>query len=113
MQLVPLQSGSLFAYGVLDQGYKWDLSIEDACELGRRAIYHATFRDAYSGGGAVRSKAPGFQPLNRYIVCAWNYKKNLLSDRRMETERTLTVHQTSSSRTTRLVWWPLHQALRL
>ena len=43
-------SGSLFAYGVLDQGYKWDLSVEEACELGRRAIYHATFRDAFSGG---------------------------------------------------------------
>jgi 20S proteasome subunit beta 5 len=43
-------SGSLFAYGVLDQGYKWDLSVAEACELGRRAIYHATFRDAFSGG---------------------------------------------------------------
>lgn len=43
-------SGSLYAYGVLDQGYKWDMSVEDACELGRRAIYHATFRDAVSGG---------------------------------------------------------------
>ena len=43
-------SGSLFAYGVLDQGYKWDLTVEEACELGRRAIYHATFRDAFSGG---------------------------------------------------------------
>jgi len=26
------------------------MNIADACELGRRAIYHATFRDAYSGG---------------------------------------------------------------
>lgn len=43
-------SGSLYAYGVLDEGYKWDLSIEEAVELGRRAIYHATFRDAVSGG---------------------------------------------------------------
>jgi len=43
-------SGSLYAYGVLDQGYSWDMSVEDACELGRRAIYHATFRDAVSGG---------------------------------------------------------------
>lgn len=43
-------SGSLFAYGVLDQGYKWDLSVKEACELGRRAIYHATYRDAFSGG---------------------------------------------------------------
>uniref|UniRef100_A0A7S3R1D3 Proteasome subunit beta n=1 Tax=Dunaliella tertiolecta TaxID=3047 RepID=A0A7S3R1D3_DUNTE len=45
-------SGSLYAYGILDQGYKWDLSVEDAIELGQRAIYHATFRDAASGGTA-------------------------------------------------------------
>jgi len=43
-------SGSVYAYGVLDAGYDWDLGVEEACELGRRAIYHATFRDAYSGG---------------------------------------------------------------
>jgi 20S proteasome subunit beta 5 len=43
-------SGSMFAYGVLDSGYRPDLSEEEACELGRRSIYHATHRDAYSGG---------------------------------------------------------------
>jgi 20S proteasome subunit beta 5 len=43
-------SGSPYAYGVLDAGFKHDLSVEEACELGRRAIYHATFRDAASGG---------------------------------------------------------------
>jgi len=43
-------SGSTYAYGVLDRGYKWDLTQEEACELGRRAIYHATYRDAASGG---------------------------------------------------------------
>jgi len=43
-------SGSTYAYGVLDSGYRWELSVEDAIELGRRSIYHATHRDAYSGG---------------------------------------------------------------
>ena len=43
-------SGSLYAYGVLDAGYKWELSVEEACELARRAIFQATYRDAYSGG---------------------------------------------------------------
>jgi len=43
-------SGSLYAYGVLDEGYRWDMSVEEAIELGRRSIYHATFRDAVSGG---------------------------------------------------------------
>ncbi len=43
-------SGSTYAYGVLDSGYHWDMEIEEARELGKRAIYHATHRDAYSGG---------------------------------------------------------------
>ena len=43
-------SGSLYAYGVLDSGYKWELTVAEAIDLGRRAIYHATHRDAYSGG---------------------------------------------------------------
>ncbi|GIY24988.1 proteasome subunit beta type-5 [Caerostris extrusa] len=43
-------SGATYAYGVLDGGYKFDLEDEEAYELGRRAIYHATHRDAYSGG---------------------------------------------------------------
>lgn len=43
-------SGSTYAYGVLDTGYRYDLSVEEARELGKRAIYHATHRDAYSGG---------------------------------------------------------------
>lgn len=43
-------SGSTYAYGVLDTGYKYEMSIDEAYDLGRRAIYHATHRDAYSGG---------------------------------------------------------------
>ncbi|KAN0021521.1 hypothetical protein ACTFIU_010128 [Dictyostelium citrinum] len=43
-------SGSTYAYGVLDTGFKWEMSDEEAYELGRRAVYHATHRDAYSGG---------------------------------------------------------------
>mmetsp|Transcript_21459 Transcript_21459/g.42148 ORF Transcript_21459/g.42148 Transcript_21459/m.42148 type:complete len:285 (-) Transcript_21459:101-955(-) len=43
-------SGGTYAYGVLDSSYHYDLSDEDAIELGKRAIYHATYRDAYSGG---------------------------------------------------------------
>ncbi|KAF5299585.1 hypothetical protein FQR65_LT09390 [Abscondita terminalis] len=49
-QVFSVGSGSIFAFGVLDSGYKWDLKDEEAYELGRRAIYHATHRDAYSGG---------------------------------------------------------------
>ncbi|TGJ83692.1 hypothetical protein E0Z10_g5067 [Xylaria hypoxylon] len=43
-------SGQTFAYGVLDAEYKYDLSAEEALELGRRSILAATHRDAYSGG---------------------------------------------------------------
>ena len=43
-------SGSTYAYGVLDSGYSYDLGVEEARDLGKRAIYHATHRDAYSGG---------------------------------------------------------------
>jgi 20S proteasome subunit beta 5 len=43
-------SGSTHAYGVLDSCWKDDMTKEEACELGRRAIYHATFRDSGSGG---------------------------------------------------------------
>ncbi|XP_041092854.1 proteasome subunit beta type-5 [Polyodon spathula] len=43
-------SGSMYAYGVLDSGRREDLSVEEACDLARRAIYQATYRDAYSGG---------------------------------------------------------------
>lgn len=42
-------SGSTYAYGVLDKGYRWDMTDEEAIELGKRAIYHAVHRDSYSG----------------------------------------------------------------
>lgn len=43
-------SGSTFAYGVLDNYYRPDMTVEEAIDLGKRAIYHATHRDAMSGG---------------------------------------------------------------
>lgn len=43
-------SGSTYAYGVLDGGYRKDLTVKEAVALGKRAIFHATHRDAYSGG---------------------------------------------------------------
>lgn len=48
--LFSVGSGSTYAYGVLDSGYRKDLSVADAVELGRRSIYHATHRDGASGG---------------------------------------------------------------
>jgi len=48
--LFSVGSGSTYALGVLDTGYKWDLTDAEAQELGRRSIFHATHRDAASGG---------------------------------------------------------------
>merc|ERR1711953_1123442 len=48
--LFSVGSGSLFAYGVLDEGYSYDLEVEAAKDLAPRSIYHATYRDAASGG---------------------------------------------------------------
>lgn len=59
---------SLYAYGVLDEGYRWDLSVEEAIELGLRSIYHATFRDAASGG-TVSGAPPGPHALRCAALC--------------------------------------------
>ena len=48
--LFSVGSGATYAYGVLDSGYKWELQDEEAYDVARRAIYHATHRDAFSGG---------------------------------------------------------------
>ncbi len=50
VKVCSIGSGSLYAYGVLDSGYKFDMKDEEAYELGRRAVYHATHRDSASGG---------------------------------------------------------------
>jgi len=48
--LFSVGSGSTYAYGVLDADHKWELTKEEAYDLGKRAIYHATHRDGGSGG---------------------------------------------------------------
>lgn len=48
--LFSVGSGSTIAYGVLNESYKFDLNKDEALELGKKAIWHATHRDAYSGG---------------------------------------------------------------
>ena len=50
VKTVSVGSGSTYAYSILDSSYKWNLSIREACEIARRAIYQATFKDPYSGG---------------------------------------------------------------
>lgn len=54
--------GSSYAYGVVDSGYREDMTVEEAYELGRRGITHATHRDAYSGG-VVNREWPCSEPI--------------------------------------------------
>jgi len=67
--LFSVGSGSSYAYGVLDSHYKYDMEDDVATELGRRAIYHATYRDAYSGG-----------TVNVYLVKEDGWKKISATD---------------------------------
>ncbi|KAG0228851.1 proteasome component PRE2 [Mortierella sp. GBAus27b] len=71
-------SGSTFAYGVLDTGFDYNMSVPDALELGRRAIYHATHRDAYSGGSVnvFHVKESGWEFIGNYDVgeLHWEYQ---------------------------------------
>lgn len=60
-------SGSTYAYGVLDTHYRFDMSLDEAVELGRRAIYHAGHRDSMSGG-VVRVYHIGPEGWKRIIV---------------------------------------------
>ncbi|XP_043914030.1 proteasome subunit beta type-11-like [Protopterus annectens] len=43
-------SGSPYAYSILDCEYHYNMSTEEAYSLARHAVFHATHRDAYSGG---------------------------------------------------------------
>jgi proteasome beta subunit len=44
-------SGSLIAFGILDEGYKEDMTIEEAINLGLKAVNAAMKRDSASGDG--------------------------------------------------------------
>lgn len=67
--LFSVGSGSTFAYGVLDQGYRWDLTDEEAQELGRRSIYAAGHRDAFSGNtcNLYHVKEDGWKFIGAYF----------------------------------------------
>ena len=69
-------SGSTFAYGVLDQGYHWDLNDADAQELGRRSIFAAAHRDAYSGNSInlYHVRENGWEFIDNYDVAKLHYE---------------------------------------
>ncbi|KAK5931438.1 hypothetical protein CgunFtcFv8_027586 [Champsocephalus gunnari] len=47
--LFSVGSGSPYAYSILDQGVRWDLTLQEATSIAREAVYRATHRDAWSG----------------------------------------------------------------
>lgn len=69
-------SGSLYAYGILDDGYRKDMPLEEAIELARRSIYHATFRDCASGGtvSVYHVTAEGWTKVRGDDVSELHYK---------------------------------------
>ena len=69
-------SGSIYAYGVLDKGYREDLTDEEAYDLGRRSIYHATYRDAASGGivRVYHMSKDGFKVISEEDCMDLHYK---------------------------------------
>lgn len=74
--LFSVGSGSTYAYGVLDADHKWDLTEEEAYDLGNRAIYHATHRDAGSGGvcNLYHMKETGWVKISQIDVTELHYK---------------------------------------
>ncbi|KAJ7029802.1 N-terminal nucleophile aminohydrolase [Mycena alexandri] len=74
--LFSVGSGSTHAYGVLDQGYRWDLTVAEACELGRRSIYAAGHRDAYSGNSCnlYHIQEDGWRFVGNYDISTMHYE---------------------------------------
>ncbi|XP_029441877.1 proteasome subunit beta type-8-like [Rhinatrema bivittatum] len=69
-------SGNSYAYGVMDSGYRQELSTEEAYALGRRAVACDTHRDSYSGGvlNLYHMKEDGWIKVSKDDVSALLYK---------------------------------------
>jgi 20S proteasome subunit beta 5 len=63
-------SGSTFAYGVLDSVEIHNMNVEEAIDIARRSIFHATHRDAYSGGSV--------NGTSRFFNCSVRYPRKWL-----------------------------------
>lgn len=74
--LFSVGSGSTYAYGVLDADHRYDMSVEEAINLGNRAIYHATHRDAGSGGvcNLYHMKETGWEFISQTDVTDLHYR---------------------------------------
>ncbi len=48
-EIISVGSGSPYAYAVLDDGWRWGMTVDEAVALAREAVFRATRWDAYSG----------------------------------------------------------------
>lgn len=68
-EMFAVGSGSTFALGILDTELRQNMTVDEAIALGIKAIRHATFRDAYSGGF-----------INVYLITNEGWKKVYTED---------------------------------
>lgn len=63
-------SGQTYAYGIIDSHLRADMTVDEAVALAKRAIYHATHRDAASGGicSVYHVKETGWVRIGGYDV---------------------------------------------
>lgn len=69
-------SGAPFAQGVFDSEFRFDMTDQEAFELGRQAICRATHRDAYSGGmiQVYHITKDGWKPISVDDCMTLHYK---------------------------------------
>lgn len=69
-------SGQMNAYGILESFYKPKMTDQEAIDLGRKAIMHATYRDTGSGGNnnLFHVSADGWKQLDRKDVSDMYYE---------------------------------------
>lgn len=70
-QYVSTGSGSIFAYGVLEDRFHEDITVEEAIQLALRALSSATERDVFSGNGflvATVTSDEGYKLLDKETV---------------------------------------------
>ncbi len=68
--IVATGSGSPMAYGLLEDSYSPDMSVDEAVELAVRAVYSATKRDSASGDGmdVVKITQEGYFEISKDVV---------------------------------------------
>ncbi len=83
-ELFSVGSGSPYAYSILDSSVYWGMSVKEATEVAREAVYRATYRDAYSGNNVdlYHVTAKGWRRRERE-----NLKEEYYREREMERER--------------------------